>query len=395
MPGSNPDLSVLQIVKGLDIGNVHGGAERFAVELAECLRQDGMQVSLCSFFRTGSAAEANWMRRMHQAGIECFSVADWAGNNELRSYRKGVANLHAFLRRNPHKILHSHFQLGTVAGLGMKGLGLCERVVRTCHVTSEWETGWYGWAREQLFSKWIFPLCLDAEVGVSQVIVDRLRAYPGAKFGEDKIQKIPNGISSSAFVSALTLQKEKNEGRSGKVVGVVGRLSIEKGQRFLIEAMALLPQSSPEIVGWLVGDGDQRPNLEQAARELGVDERVIFWGWREDALNLIAKMDLLVLPSLREGLPTVVLEGFAQGTPVAAADIPGIRELVRPEESGWLFQPASPESLAKTILEALQDEPRRLQYSQAGKEIARDYTIQAAAEKYRLLYQRLAGSKAG
>jgi len=116
---------------------------------------------------------------------------------------------------------------------------------------------------------------------------------------------------------------------------------------------------------------------------------VRFFGQREDAAALIAQMDLLVMTSLREGLPTVVLESFSQGVPVVGTDVSGIRELVRPGETGWLAPPANAEALASTIIQALQNEDEQIKFGKSARELAANYSMERVAGQYRALYEQI------
>ena len=390
MPNSKPNLSVLQIVKGLDIGNIHGGAERFGVELAIALQLSGINVTVCAFFRMDTYIESNWLHRLKEMQIPCFSVSTWISNNHFQSYMQGIRTLQVFLNQNPFEICHSHFQLGTVAALFMKANGLTKKAIRTCHVTTEWESGAYGWIREQLVSKWVFPLFLDAEVGVSQTIVDRLNTYPGRKIVHRKPILIYNGVTKEAFLHHEPLN-EILQPTDIKIIGVVGRLSPEKGIQFFIEAARIVHKTFSEIQFWIIGDGELREKLESLTMQYNLLDCVRFFGQREDAIALISKMDLLVVPSLREGLPTVVLEGFAQGIPVLGTDIAGIRELIHQGENGWLVPPTDSKAMANCIVKALFDHENRIKYIASGKEKIKHFTIEEAAEKYKNTYIKLMG----
>ena len=94
-------MRVLQIVKGLDIGGLHGGAERFAIDLALELRLAGLDVQLCAFFATGSENEQRWVARLEGLGLPVFFASRWQGGNHLGSYRAGLNKLSARLRGSP------------------------------------------------------------------------------------------------------------------------------------------------------------------------------------------------------------------------------------------------------------------------------------------------------
>lgn len=381
-------MKILQIVKGLDIGNIHGGAERFAAELAVALKLGGQDVTVCAFFEVGTETEKTWRNWIVEKGVPYLNLVPWTRNNDFRNYWAGISDLKAYLQKRPVDICHSHFQLGTLSAAYMKAIGLSRRVIRTCHVTQEWDPTWYGWLREQILSRWFFPLWLDAEVGVSREITQKIDTYPLKFIKRHKAVYINNAIPMKA-TAPLAQRNGQNRDKSKKIIGTVGRLTAVKGYRYLIEAAPFIRAAIPEIEIWIIGDGELREELKKLAERVGVTDTVIFFGQREDVAVLIAQMDMLVMSSLREGLPTVVLESFAQGVPVVGTNVSGIRELVYPGETGWLAPPADAQGLAGVIIQALKNDEEQKRFGKNGKAIAAKYSIEKVAEQYLALYERI------
>ncbi len=111
---------VLQLIKGLDIGGVNGGAERFSVDLSFNLHKLGYKIIVCAFFQMHSEAEKDWLSRIQNQSIQVFHAAEWKGNNNFNSYLQGFRTLTDFLDHNPVNIIHSHFQLGTIAAIYLR-----------------------------------------------------------------------------------------------------------------------------------------------------------------------------------------------------------------------------------------------------------------------------------
>jgi len=388
MPASSHKLRILQIIKGLDIGRINGGAERFGADLACGLKNASCEVLVCAFFRTGSDQEANYVKNLAKAGIEVFFAADWAGNNHFGSYLKGIGSLSRRLSAAPVDICHSHFQLGSLTALYLKMRRKTRKALRTAHLAYEWETGWYGKLRRSIVAGWIYPLFLDAEVGVSQDIVDRLRANPAAKLTNRQPILIHNAVAIDPDHSFQPAQAEVKK-LEGPIIGTVGRISVQKGQRYLLEAAPVVLRRFPQAQFWIIGEGELRAELEKMAAAMGAAGAVKFWGQRSDVYELIRQMDLFVSPSLWEGLPTAILESMACGVPVIASDIPGTREIIQSQINGFLVPPKDPTALANAILTGLEEpETMRLLSQQAFKTLDR-FTIQSVAKAYLDLYQKL------
>jgi glycosyltransferase involved in cell wall biosynthesis len=116
---------------------------------------------------------------------------------------------------------------------------------------------------------------------------------------------------------------------------------------------------------------------------LGLRQAVTFLGERGDARQIIGALDLLVLPSLTEGLPNVVLEAFAYKTPVVATAVGGVPELVIDGETGWLVPPRDPRALAQAILDALSNpEEARRRAENAYKHLLEHFTVEKQVDKW-------------
>ena len=211
--------------------------------------------------------------------------------------------------------------------------------MRTAHGWCEWDPSWAGWVLDKIFSGWFYPVMLDAEVGVSQASVDRMVKHWGARWSKRQPVLIYNAIPLTPIQSDEIQRASRSE---PKVVGSVGRLSEQKGYRYLIDAVPEIIREIPQIEFWLIGDGELRSDLERQSKRLGVQDHVKLLGKRNDVLDLLKQFDLFVLPSLWEGLPTVIMESISQGVPVLATDIPGTREMIEDGKTGWLVEPQKP-----------------------------------------------------
>jgi len=158
---------------------------------------------------------------------------------------------------------------------------------------------------------------------------------------------------------------------SGAQVVAVGQLETVKGHRFLVDAWPTVRRAHPAACLVLVGEGSARGALGEQARCLGVADSVVFVGFRSPADAFIAACDVLVQPSLTEGLPNAVLEAMAAGRPVIASRVGGVPELVVDGETGLLVPPADPDALARAIVALLDDPDLGARLGAAGARRAR------------------------
>lgn len=166
-------------------------------------------------------------------------------------------------------------------------------------------------------------------------------------------------------------------GEQAIVVGAVGSLVPRKGVATLLDALSELP----DLQALIVGDGPQRAELEQRARNLGIARRVRFTGFRQQPLQDMAAMDIFCLPSQREGLPRVILEAMLLGKPVVATDIPGSRELVRDGETGLRVPWNDAVALRDALRRLAGDAALRERMGRRGAEVVRaEYSIRSYVE---------------
>lgn len=382
-------MKILQIVKGLDIGGQFGGAERFGVELGFQLQKLGHNVTICSFFRTGGNQEAEWEKRVVDAGLRLITLQPWRGKNNFGGFFSSIIKLVRRCRESPPVIVHSHFQLGTFAAIALKKYLNVEVCIRTAHLASEWEEGLLGNVKSSL-AGYFYPRFLDIQIGVSQEIVDALSKTYNHRMKMLPARLIYNGINIE-MENHTNPRPLKNEG--SYMIGSVGRLTEQKGFSDLISATAIARKQIPNLKLILIGDGELRESLEAEAKKLQIEDCVIFTGKVNNVNDYLKHIDLFISSSLWEGLPTVIMEAMLAGVPVVATSIPGSIDMVKPGVNGWLASPGKPEHLAKVIVEALVHSEHRESYSRAAVETVKEFSLEKIAEKYQALYREIMTSK--
>lgn len=380
------NFTILQIVRGLDIGNDSGGAERFGVELCRALNRNGQKMLLCAFFRVGTETEQIWQKKLQSEGIDTFFLVDYLGTNNLRQYLRGLVALLKKLHGIHLDVTQSHFQLGSLTAIILKMLGKTRVALRTAHIQREWDS---GWVLLHVFIERLFPWILDVEVGVSQAIVDTLASHPGSKRAGHPPVLIHNAVSFEHKVNPATAAVKLKRNPEELAIISVGRLTEQKGYEYLLQAIPNVIARVPQARFYFVGDGDLREALKNQANDLRVEQVVTFMGIRSDVPLLLSQGDLFVLSSLWEGFPTVIMESMVCENAVIATDIPGTRELITHGRNGWLVPPKDPGALSEMIVFALTHEDlRREMVSQASEDV-RQFFIDAICQDYLRLYSKL------
>src|SRR4030066_188623 len=191
--------------------------------------------------------------------------------------------------------------------------------------------------------------CTDTVVAVSEAVKKDVLTYDG--LSEDRLRVIYNGIDTDRFLNlnGSLIRSKLGISSGAPVVGTVGRLTLQKGQKYLIDAVSALKEKIPQILLLIIGDGPMRGELENHIRALGVDKNTILLGTRRDIPQLLSAMDIFVLPSIWEGLGTALIEAMAAGKAIIASDIPPIREIINTEKIGILVPARNSSAITSSI----------------------------------------------
>jgi glycosyltransferase involved in cell wall biosynthesis len=385
-------VRILQVISGLDIGGGHGGAERFGIELSRRLDKNLFDVEICAFWRRRTNVETYWLNILKAEGVPVFFAAEWRGKFHLGAYLRGVRNLVNHCNQAGIDIIHSHFQMGTLASLYTRIRNATCKVIRTAHITLEWGEGIVAWLLRQITAYWLFPILVDVEIGVSEAILQQLVDHPGAKFSKNPPRLIHNAIHLEDYQSISAPHSWDILIEEGDfVIGSVGRLTKQKGYKFLIQAVPVVLNRFPNITFILIGEGEMHSQLEKLTRQLGVHERVVFIGKVEDVRPYLQRMDLFVLPSLWEGFPTVIMESMASGVPVIATDIPGTSELIKDHVNGWLVSSEDGEALVEVIIDAIMNPMKRMEFATEARSRIAQFSVNLISREYEKLFLELFG----
>jgi glycosyltransferase involved in cell wall biosynthesis len=342
------------------------GGERQTLLTVEGLARRGVDVAIVAR-QGGMLAEA-----AERAGVRVFPLKMRGAADPLAALR-----LARIARRFGAEILHlqtahavSLARLGRLFGLRGK-LAASRRV--DFPITRAWK-----------YNR------LDAIAAISGKIKEVL-IKGGVK--EGLIRVVPSGVpvevERPANVEALRRELADD---SPVLIGTIGHLADHKGHRYLLEAMPRIVAREPSIRLAIIGDGELRGALESQASELGVADHILFTGFRGDAMDLLWALDLLVLPSVLEGLCTTLFDAMLRGVPIIASDTGGIPEALDNGRFGALVPPADPRALADRIVSILRDSSARRAMTDGAADWVRSrYSVDKMVESTLELYRGLLG----
>lgn len=309
-------------------------------------------------------------------------------NAMLAAIRGPLARVHD---RWPFDVIHAHMIVPDGWAAARVGAELGVPVVATGHRADVLDVPRRGAKESQRVEEAISSI--DQVVTVSAAIGEAAAALAVPR---RPIRVIANGADHRVFHPRDRRAARRRLGlpEDLPIVSYVGKLVPRKGVDTLIEAMGLLGRRSegaPLLVA--AGIGEMREGLERRARELGVADRVRFIGKvdHNEVPWVMAAGDVFVLPSLSEGLPTVVCEAMSCGVAVVATAVDGTPEAVRHGETGLLVEPRRPQELADALAQVLDDPAQAARMRTRAHEIASEiYTWDANARQYSALYAELA-----
>jgi glycosyltransferase involved in cell wall biosynthesis len=173
------------------------------------------------------------------------------------------------------------------------------------------------------------------------------------------------------------------------VISLVQRLSPPKTPLVFVRALPRILAERPDAVAWIVGDGPLAASAEQAVTAAGLAGRVVFLGLRKDMPDVLSASDVVVHSSIREGLPRVVLEALAVGTPVVATAVGGVPDVLADGVNGLLVPPEDPAALASAVLATLADPAATARRVQAGQAAVHPFSARQMLDEQHALYRRL------
>lgn len=196
-----------------------------------------------------------------------------------------------------------------------------------------------------------------------------LLPYPPASL------RSPKGVLSLRAGEAL---------RPGKLVGTIANLYKNKGLDYLIDAAVAF--KNDDVIFIVIGEGDKRKNLERLIAKHGLTDKFLLLGQKENASQYLKAFDLFVLPSLKEGMPFVIIEAMAAGLPIVATDVGGLKEMIDDGQSGILTEPARADLLAQTIKKVLDNDKLAQTLGQNAQKNSERFNLQKMAQETEKLF---------
>ena len=327
-------MNILYLTNHLNIG----GISSYVLTLATGIKKRGHNVYIAS-------SGGQLLPRFMAQGLVYIPIPIKT-KSEI-SYKLLISKfkLLKYIKERNIEIIHANTRVTQVLSFLIQRT-LDRPYVSTCH----------GFFKKRFFRK-IFPCWGNKTIAISESVKEHL--IRDFKVKEEDIRVIHNGVDVDKSQipnpkSQMELKRRLGLGE-GPVIGIIARLSEEKGHAYLIEAMQEVITRIPQAQLLIVGEGRMREELLNLSKEMGLEKSVFFLPSVMDTQEVLPSMDLFVLPSLKEGLGLALMEAMACGLAVVGSDVGGIKSLIQDRHNGLLVRPADSRELSYAILELLQN----------------------------------------
>lgn len=336
-----------------------------------------------------------------KSGLPFFKVTQMV--REVRPHKdiSALSRLTSILRRirgdEPRLpvIAHTHSSKAGILGRWAACFARCEGIVHTYHG--------FGFNDEQsapVRAAFVWAERITRPITDRFICVSRNNIEKGVEekvLRPERTSLIRSGISIGEFSSKGKVRKSLREtiGAPDDVplVGMIACMKPQKAPLDFVEIAARVARDAPNARFIVAGDGELRPDMEARIAEKGLGDKLKLLGWRRDVPELMAAMDVLVLPSLWEGLPRVIPQAWAASLPVVVTAVDGSAEAVTDGENGFLFQPHDVEGGAAKVVELVKNTALRKKFAAAGLISVAEFDIDLMVRQQEQLYENMLTSR--
>ncbi|MDD6808014.1 MAG: glycosyltransferase family 4 protein [Oscillospiraceae bacterium] len=342
-----------------------GGAEKVVMQLCRDNKKHEQIVASCGGIH---------VEELEKSGVNHILIPDIDIKNP-KLMLKTFFVLFRAVKKNHIDIIHTHHRMAAFYGRIISFLTGAKHVYTAHNVFYD---------KKKLMN---FALDRASIVAVGNGVRDNL--VNDYSISLDRVTVINNTISpvltGNKNVELDALRK------SGKiVVGTIGRISEQKGIDIFIKAIAKVREVNENVVGVIIGDGEDRNKMQNLARELNLEQGILFLGYQAEVLDLINQLDFVVLSSRWEGLPLTPIEVFSQGKTIIVSNISGNNEVVTDKCNGLLCEKDNVDDFTNKILLLINEKELRTEFEKnAINTYVNDYNYESFIEKYNEVYSLL------
>ncbi|MEW6009198.1 MAG: glycosyltransferase family 4 protein [Candidatus Omnitrophota bacterium] len=378
-------IKIVHIITRLD----KGGSSKILLDIAKILNRDNFSIKIISGKTFNPQQDLS--KFSNETGIEIFFVNSLQREINIFLDCLALLKLYFLIRKVRPDIVHTHTSKAGFLGRLAARLAGAPKIIYMPHGHV-----FYGYANP--FLTWLFIIlerfaACFTDVIITLTDIDReefLRRKIGSK---DKFVTIPNGINIKDYemlndAAVVKLRKDLDIPENFNIITTISRLEPIKGIEIFIKAIAKVNETFHNFRALIVGDGILRNRLMKLARELRLDEGIMFLGYRGDIKDIIYLSDVIVNSALNEGQGLVILEAMACSRPVIATKVGGVPEVIIDNQTGILVESGNYEQLATAIIKVLKDKDLATRLGvEAKKRLELEFSQEEMINRIRGLYK--------
>lgn len=344
-------IKVLYVITALGIG----GAEKLLLSIIQKLDRKTFAPIVVSLYN-----DCTLYNDFKKTGARIFCLKYSNKYNPFILFR-----LIQLIRCEKPDIVHTHLPHATIWGRIAARLSDIKTVFSTEHNLSVWKRKHFiFYLLYRVTCKWNFKI-----IAVSKAIKKKIAKEFSVP--EQKIVVIHNGIDIAEYNDNIECPDDLTR-LTRPIIGTVGRLHRIKGHKYLVAAFSKTIQRFPTANLLVVGDGDQRDDLNQQITELGLNDSVHLLGSRDDVRAILQHIDIFVFPSLEEGLGIALIEACMVGKPYVATNVGGIPEIIKDGKSGFLVPPSDSVTLGEKIVLLLENNEKYKKLASHSQQVVKN-----------------------
>ena len=363
---------ILLLVKGLN----RGGTEQLLLNAAPFLVESKFDYEIAYLLRS----TVTMRDLLRDAGLTLHCLDAEQGRLAWTS------RLRTLVRHRSIDLIHTHSPYPAAVARSVITASPAPRFVHTEHAP------WDSYHRATYWAN-LLTFWRNAHVfAVSRYVLDSI-SYPKLL---RPLRKPPAEVLYQGLRDAGSPVEHRNGVRDelgiasdAPVVGVVANFTPQKAHRFVLDAVASVRAVLPDVRLVLVGNGPLEGDIRRYASERGLDDTVVFAGYRTDAPRIASAFDVFALSSMQEGLSIALIEGMANGIPAVVTDVGGLPEVVRSGREGFVVARQNPSEMASALTRLLRDVSLRRGMGEAARVRARDFDIRRTVDRTEDVYRSL------
>ena len=371
-----------------------GGTERNIAYSIQALDKTKFSIDIAM----GRESDFSYARNVLPETNEIIMIKELDNDFNPIKNLKALYKIFKLIRRNRYAVVHTHQCKASILSCFAAKLAKVPIVIFGLHGDYLENPRFTGlWRKIYKLIEQIAVRCANMFISVGEELKERyINRY---SLSSSRCEVVRSGMELANFYEAATFSQEKIKQKKEElnikpeelVIGKVSSLELRKGYKFAVRvAEKIIRGNSKDIKFLFVGEGDQRAELEGMVKGLGLDDRIIFTGFRSDVDELMGIFDIFIFTSLMEGLPQVLVQAAAAGKPIVSFEVEGAKEIIEEGINGFIVSSRDIDGLAEKVTYLLSNSEKAREMGKHGKEIiGNKWNIVAMKERIRTIYDKL------